>query len=83
MYFALKNIENRKPTSSRFPIDAFANVSENNKDTVEELLLNAHSVVGDMDAVTLSDDSRQVSDHIAGYVSVNAKPYCQGCCDGC
>ena len=42
----------------RFHIDASVKVFESNIDAVEEILLNTHSAVGDMDVVALLDDSR-------------------------
>ena len=50
MYFALKNTENKSLIREGFPIDASVKVSESNSDAVEEILLNTHSAVGDMDA---------------------------------
>ena len=55
-----KNTENKSLIQEGFPIDASVNVSESNSDAVEEILLNAHTAVGDIDDVTLSDDSRQI-----------------------
>ena len=60
MYFALKNTENKSLIREGFPIDATDKVSQSNSDAVEDILLNTHSAVGDMDAVTLSDESRQI-----------------------
>ena len=45
-------------TRERFHIDASVKVFESNIDAVEEILLNTHSAVGDMDVIGLLDDSR-------------------------
>ena len=68
--FSEKNTENKSFIREGFPIDASGKVSKSNSDALEEILLNTHSAIGDMEDVTLSDDSRQILtfDHIAGYV---------------
>ena len=62
------------------------NIDETIKVTVDEstneteLISKVESLIRDIDSIQLSEDSRHVSDYIAGHISYKAKKICKDCC---
>ena len=63
-----------------FDIDEKFKLNEDHSSNVEDLLSSVESMFGDMDSITLDENSKEVSDNIAGYIAHKAMKYCNGCC---
>jgi len=54
--------------------------THNDSTELEKLYSSAQNIINDK-PILLSQESRQVSNHIAGYIAYKAKEICQGCCE--
>ena len=61
-----------------FDIDEYVKVTqEQNDDDFNRLLQSVQSVVKDADSIRLNDDSRDISNHVAGYVAHKLVDFCR------
>ena len=64
-----------------FDIDDTVKLSENNAPDLQLLENTVEPVTTDVDRLCLSEQTREISNHIAGYVAYKLKDCCNGCCD--
>lgn len=63
-----------------FDIDQQFKMDFQKYDEVREFLDNVETAMHDPNSIVLHEDSRQISNHIAGYIARKVETACQGCC---
>ena len=61
-------------------IDEAVKIPDDATEETRNFLSTVESFIRDSQSIQLSDDSRQVSDYIAGHIAYKAKSICEDCC---
>lgn len=63
-----------------FNIDGKIILKEDNSSNIQNLLSSIKNMLDDRNSIRLDENSKEVSDNIAGYIAHKAMKYCNGCC---
>lgn len=63
-----------------FDIDEKIKLKEDYSSDVQDLFSSVQCMLGDKNSIMLDENSKEVSDNIAGYIAHKAMKYCNGCC---
>ena len=75
-----KDFENHEPSERRIWHQLIRQNSKHSGEAENIVLLDAESYLGDIDSITLNENSTNVSDPVAGYIIKKLKLYDE-CCD--